>query len=191
MTVLEAGSVYKVDEDSKIKVAASIYFSNFIKGSKLDDGNFQTGWADNSLDSTGALLYDYNPITMSAEYVHKHLLGMIPGKIMLEFAQNPGAPVQNKAYVMGVQIGDDKLKEAGKWQAQLIYTRLERDAWLDMLPDSGAYMGATNFKGAYLTARYVVATNTVAACRISPYLEKISGATNPQQMVQLDFMVNF
>jgi hypothetical protein len=54
---------------------------------------------------------------------------------------------QNKAWEMGAYMGNSAINGWGTWKVQSYYKVLERDSWLDMLPDDDFYSGYTNTKG--------------------------------------------
>jgi len=54
---------------------------------------------------------------------------------------------QNKAWEAGVYMGSSALNGWGTWKIQTYYKVLERDSWLDILPDDDFYSGDTNTRG--------------------------------------------
>ena len=54
---------------------------------------------------------------------------------------------QNKAWEAGAYMGSSALNGWGTWKIQSYYKVLERDSWLDILPDDDFYSGDTNTKG--------------------------------------------
>jgi hypothetical protein len=54
---------------------------------------------------------------------------------------------QNKAWEAGAYMGSTALNGWGTWKIQSYYKVLERDSWLDILPDDDFYSGDTNTKG--------------------------------------------
>jgi len=53
----------------------------------------------------------------------------------------------NKSWEIGGYMGNSALNGWGTWKVQSYYKTLERDAWLDVLPDDDFYSGYTNTKG--------------------------------------------
>lgn len=65
-----------------------------------------------------------------------------------DFAQNQASgDTQNKAWEIGAYMGNSALNGWGTWKLQSYYKVLERDSWLDILPDDDFYSGDTNTKG--------------------------------------------
>jgi len=54
---------------------------------------------------------------------------------------------QNKAWEAGAYMGSSSLNGWGTWKIQSYYKVLERDSWLDILPDDDFYSGDTDTKG--------------------------------------------
>ena len=65
-----------------------------------------------------------------------------------DFAQNQAdEDKQNKAWEVGAYMGNTSLNGWGTWKIQSYFKVLERDSWLDILPDDDFYSGDTNTKG--------------------------------------------
>ena len=65
-----------------------------------------------------------------------------------DFAQNEASgDTQNKAWEMGAYMGNSSLNGWGTWKIQSYFKVLERDSWLDILPDDDFYSGDTNTRG--------------------------------------------
>jgi len=58
-----------------------------------------------------------------------------------------GKNTQNKAWMAGAYVGNSAINGWGTWKLATYYKVLERDAWLDVLPDADFYSGQTNVKG--------------------------------------------
>jgi hypothetical protein len=65
-----------------------------------------------------------------------------------DFAHNNASQdAQNKAWEAGAYIGNSSINGWGTWKLQSYFKVLERDSWLDILPDDDFYSGDTNTKG--------------------------------------------
>ena len=60
---------------------------------------------------------------------------------------NASKDTQNKAWEAGAYMGNSAINGWGTWKVQSYYKVLERDSWLDALPDDDFYSGDTNTKG--------------------------------------------
>lgn len=126
--------------------------------------------------ATGALINNYNPIIGTGAVTYKldrfPLYGEgFPIKFSGEYMENPGAPMNNVGYRVGVTLG--KAGKKGLWEVNYRYQRLEADAWFDALvdDDNGAFyttghpllagtgkangwFGGTNVRGHLVQATY-------------------------------------
>lgn len=64
-----------------------------------------------------------------------------------EYMKNPSADSQNVAWMAGGYLGNSKVSGWGTWKITGAYKSIGKDAWLDILPDSDFYSGATDVKG--------------------------------------------
>ncbi len=130
----------------------------------------------NTRDVNGFLKYDMNPVITTASLTYKFdscplYPGKFPLKACFENMYNPGAPVNNEAYRVGLTLG--KAGRKGAWEIAYRYQRLEADSWFDALvdDDNGAFyatgnpqlagtgkangwFGGTNVKGHLVQATY-------------------------------------
>jgi hypothetical protein len=60
----------------------------------------------------------------------------------------------------GFTVGYQDIKKFGDWSLEYTYRRLEKDAWLDFLPDSSFYNGPTNVAGHRVKILFGLAKNT-------------------------------
>jgi len=89
---------------------------------------------------------------------------------------------QNKAWEMGGYMGNSAINGWGTWKLQSCYKVLERDSWLDALPDDDFYSGYTDTKGWRTQMDIGLAKNvwfTMTYFRTSPfkYISSIPGLT--------------
>jgi len=64
-----------------------------------------------------------------------------------QFFKNLDPSHQNSAWQMGVYMGSSAINGFGTWKLQSYYKVLERDSWLDALPDDDFYSGDTGVCG--------------------------------------------
>ena len=103
------------------------------------------------------MIYNYNDvIAVGADIGMNDPFGeLLPSPIFIpqigvfgDFAQNEAQQdKQNKAWEIGGYMGNTVLNGWGTWKIQSYYKVLERDSWLDILPDDDFYSGDTNTKG--------------------------------------------
>jgi hypothetical protein len=105
----------------------------------------------------GSLLYSFNNVTGgSVEIGINDPFGeMLPSPIYVpqagifgDYSQNNASGAsQNKAWLMGGYMGNSALNGWGTWKVSSFYKVLERDAWMDTLPNDDFYSGETDTKG--------------------------------------------
>ncbi|HEO63873.1 MAG TPA: hypothetical protein ENN78_01220 [Candidatus Omnitrophica bacterium] len=96
--------------------------------------------------------------------------------------------------------GDSSVSDRGKWQIRYVYRLLERDAFLDSLPDSDSYDGDTNVKGHQISLTRGLAKNVTLGLtyhHMKP-IKTLSGVTdhslgsgNYQKLLKTDLSVSF
>ena len=127
--------------------------------------------------------------------------GIVPyGALFGEYIHSFDPDTDRDGWATGFKFGDKKVQKNGQWQAKYIYRRLERDAWVDFLPDSDAYDGDTNVKGHEVIFEYGLAKNVTLGLDYY-YMEPIKtlpgvsdhslGPDNEQQVVQVDVVTKF
>jgi len=100
--------------------------------------------------------YAYNAVGTAGELGYDNL---ISGKVNYagvfgEYIHNPGAPQDNNGTILGLVIGDRKVKNRGDWQYLVDWRRLEKDCEPDFMSESDFLNGATNVQGTHMTATY-------------------------------------
>jgi len=121
----------------------------------------------NSRDSNGDLIYNYNPIVVSASATYTLdsfplYNGRFPIKLSGEYMNNPGAnpsvgPANNQGYWAGIQFG--KAGKKGAWDVSYRYQYLEADAWYDELVDDDNVAFYSNKSTALAKSGWVGGTN--------------------------------
>lgn len=153
----------------------------------------------NTQNNAGTLYrYDYDSISPAFELgINKPFGKFIPyAAIFGEYIEAWDADDNNSGYAVGMKFGNKKVKEPKQWQLKYIYRRLERDAFLDALPDADVYMGGTNLKSHEWIFYYGLAKNITFGLDIY-YNEPISSITgihtkeNDQFIVQSDLVFKF
>ena len=128
----------------------------------------------NTRDRFGDLVYDYNPIVVSASATYTLdtfplYKGKFPIKLAGEYMNNPGAPDHNEGAWAGITFG--KSGKRGTWDVSYRYQYLEADAWYDELVDDdniafysntttalakNSFIGGTNIKGHLIKFNYSI-----------------------------------
>lgn len=188
MGVLQAGVGWDVTDHFWFKFAPGYFFNKNVEGN-----HFEYSSGTNTTDANGDLIYEYNSFTLDGEFGWQNLPGYI--KLVNVFGQfiSSDADNDNKGWLAGIRFGRS-IKKLWDWQFRYSYRYLEKDAWLDFLPDSDAYGGKTNAKGHEVRFNLGLHKNVVFA--IDYYnMRKIDyapGETDePENVLQVDMNFKF
>ncbi|MFA5336751.1 MAG: putative porin [Candidatus Omnitrophota bacterium] len=146
MYVVQTGLKQKITETVSLKGAVSYYGTTGLKGKTLVGTS-----GTNSLSGTG-LSYEYINITPAIELGIKEPFKQLGVNIPYlaffgEYVNNVAEDVtENSGYIAGFKLGAEKLEKWGDWQTKYSYAMLEKDAVLDILPDSDRYGGKTGMR---------------------------------------------
>lgn len=188
MGIIQAGLGWDVTEHFWFKFAPGYFYNWNVKGN-----HFEYSSGSNSTDANGDLIYEYNSFTLDGEFGWQKLPGYISlVNVFGQFIQS-NAKENDKGWLVGLRFGRE-LKKLWDWQFRYSYRRLERDAWLDFLPDSDFYGGKTNAKGHEV--RFNLALHKHVVFAIDYYntrkIDFASGKTNePENLLQVDMNFKF
>lgn len=149
---LQVGNRFELGGDNLL-VAASYYDLAAAQGRRP----FYNGAANgNSLTSTGGLAYDFQVISVMAEFNTK--LGELPLQLWADAAQNRDAELDT-ALGIGALLG--KAAGPGTWETGLAYQSIEKDALFAQLIDSDFTAGLSDTDGWILRGAYAPLKNWV------------------------------
>jgi hypothetical protein len=184
MYAVQPGVKVGFAENGHVKLAAAFYGFSNLDGNTL---NFSAG--SNTGFDTG-LVFDYNSFAISAEVGMDKVSEPVPYiAVFGEFIDNPDPDDDNTGYLGGLKFGAKSIKEGGQWQATYMYRRLERDAWLDVFPDSDFLGGATNAQGHEAIVEVGLMKNVTLGFDYY-HAEEIEGDTD-QDLFQADLVFKF
>jgi hypothetical protein len=185
MIPIQGGATFALTKQISFQFAATYYSFINVKGSELD---FSAG--TNTL-SDGVLAFDYDSLSLSGEIGFVKIFGNIIPYIGLigEYVQNFDPNDDNEGFLTGIKFGYKSLKDKGQWQAAYFYRRMERDAWLDIFPDSDFLNGETNAKGHEIIVVYSVFKNVEVG--IDYYHTKEIDGSRKQDLFQFDVVLKF
>ncbi|MCK4917349.1 MAG: putative porin [Candidatus Omnitrophica bacterium] len=191
MWVVQPGMKYSFNKSTCLKIAVAGYFFENIKGTSLNNGGSKSSGYYNTLER-GGLKYDYNSVAPSFEFgIKKPLGGLVPYlAIFGDYVYNMDPSEKNKGYLGGIKFGAKKVKDWRQWQAKYMYRHLEKDAWIDIFPDSDAYSGYTDTKGHEVAFTYGLGKNATLGFDYY-YMTRITGDSNRKHVVQVDWQVKF
>jgi len=183
MTVAQVGVKYK-NSKSHFIAAFSYYDFADVKGNSFE---FSSG--SNTLTDQGVLMYNYTAFVFSAEYKYKTDGEKISYlALFTEYVSNSDVKSEDKGYIVGAKIGK-KVKKAGDMELKVNYRNLEKDAWLDIFPDSDAFSGKTDSKGFEAELKIGLAKNTYFS--VDYYSMDRILSDSSQDVIQLDINFKF
>jgi hypothetical protein len=185
MFVLQPGMRVGLGENAYFKNAVTFYEFNNVQGYELD---YSSG--SNSREA-GGLKHDFDSIAYSAELGLNTSIDEIPFCALYgDAVKNTNISDNDVGYLIGFKFGDKKVSKPHQWQAKINYRRLERDAWLDILPNADAYHGETNVKGYHLAVKYGLMKHVF--CALNYYRTKrIIGDSLTDHILQADVIFKF
>jgi len=175
-----------------LKVAVGTYNFTKLKGQKRDVISPNYKKEGNTLDGTGAFVYDYTPIQYGAEYTPWtfDLAGhAMPVKVYVDFVDNTASGVRDTAgRLYGIKIGD--VQKLWDFQVDYNYRKLEADAIPVFISDSDFHGGGTNSEGSKVNIKMGLGRN--AALGVTYFdTRAVSGAKNDFNLSQIDFEAKF
>jgi len=200
LQALQPGFDWSVDKNTNLKGAFTYYIFHSIKGAqKFSDSKSGTApyaASGNSLVG-GMYKYNYNSVQSALELSFRE-----PFHGLLPYASIFGDYIYNVSNVktgaggfdIGLKFGAEKVSDWKQWQAKLIYSKLGRDSWLDILTDNNRYGGDTNSKSLEAIFEFGLGKNTslVLDYYDSQSLSKRKGTGYaPEQMLQADWNLKF
>jgi hypothetical protein len=191
MYVVQPGIQYKWD-NAKLTLGLAGYFFSDIVGNTLDNGGDTSGSYNTT--SGGGLVYEYNSYSPSMALSFKKPFGgeaINKIKFFGDYVHNPDPDQENTGWLAGIKFYiDGPAKILGKaWDLSYSYRYLEKDAWIDIFPDSDAYGGHTDIEGHEIKISYPLSNN--ASLGLDYYIvERIEGSGS-RQVFQLDYKFKF
>ncbi|MBF0532081.1 MAG: putative porin [Candidatus Omnitrophica bacterium] len=203
MAILQAGFKYAVTDFISVKSAISYYSTSNVKG-VLMDGTAGTNTTATLAGSTDTgLKYGYDAIFPVTEISFKDPLKAVPylNQVNIpylaffgEYITNPQVITKKNqtGHMFGVKFGTEKPANFGEWKLTYNFTKLEKDAVLDILPDSDRYGGKTGINSHEAILEFALSKNTGLSFdyyRGKKLAPEISAAE--AQVYQLDWNVKF
>jgi len=193
MYVIQPGFNLKIMEDINFKAALAKYlFSGIEHKSQLKFS------ANSNTLVGGNYKFKYDAWIGTAEFGFNNPFSqnIVPYVGLFgEYILNPDPDNENKAYIGGIRVGYPSLKKFGDWQLIYAYRRLEKDAWLDIFPDSTFYSGATNSKGHKASIYFGLAKNLFCDLNYFHAVNILDNSSSPKKrpedVLQVDIQFNF
>jgi hypothetical protein len=186
MFVTQPGYKLNLGDHAYFKNALSLYQFSNVKGSELE---YSSNSNTRNLDGTYA--DDYDAYVFSGELGCKTGLMLMPFAALYgEYVNNTEVSSKDSGYIAGLRFGHEKVKGPKQWQVSMHYQRLERDAWLDIFPDSDAYEGETDSESYVLKAEYGLMRHVRLGTNYY-HSKSLSGPGNDEDIFQVDLLFDF
>jgi len=199
MYPMQLGFNWKITDTIDFKLAGTYYGFTDLKGMLAPQYSSRSNTLEN-----GRYIYDYDSIGADAALGFKLPYKNIPFLQLYGQYINSDTNSQDTGYCAGFKLGYPSVKEFGQWQLGANYRYLERNAWVDFLPDSEFFGGSTNAKGYEVEFYFGLASqihlkldwySTKKIDKWDPALGLIGqdivlGLTE-QELLQLDLVLNF
>lgn len=192
MPVVQAGVNFNPAEKVSLKGAVSYQGTSNVKGRTLD------GTTSTNTTSGGGLAHNFDIVTPAVEVTFKEpfkALNMtwldFPALSFFgEYVNNTKVSKNGTGYMAGLKFGASKISNWGDWQFAYNYAQLEKDAVLDILPDSDRVGGKTGVRAHEAVVQYGLGKNTFVSL---DYYQgwTISSSPVPLHVVQVDWNLKF
>ncbi len=167
LIALQPGIHWEPMESIAAKTAVEFYWAGNVKGRVLPNSA-----------KTNSTTVDFYPVILVSEFKFPMI------KAIGEIGFNGGASSENKLGLIGLVFGNEN------WQGKIQYSYIQKDAWLDILPDSDALGGITDIQGFRIGAKFVL--SKASAFDITYYsMNRISAASNRDSLIQVDLSTKF
>jgi hypothetical protein len=203
MYVAQPGIKLNFTKDTSLRLAAAYYGYNNVAGYTPFTGTTNQNTLDTRKGAAiGTYRYQYNAYAFGTELGFKNPFGskMVPYLgILGGYLRNPDPSRDNKAYLVGFNIGYPSVAKFADWNFEYTFRRYERDAMLDIFPDSSFYSGATNAMGHRIKTNFGLTKNVSLGLnyyntwmvRPTPSTTNRNGNPSVENMGQLDLLFKF
>jgi hypothetical protein len=186
MIAIQPGMNWKINNNLNFKVAGAYY--NFMNVQGADMNVHSDG--GNSRDADKKWIYRMNSTAFDAELGLKMANFLKNVSAFGEYVSSD-ADTDNTGWNAGIKLGES-VSEKGQWQFIYNYRNLEKDAWVDWLPDSDFMGGSTGVKGSELEFSYGLSKNV--SFGLDYYMNNApidNPANKKQNLLQVDLLVKF
>ena len=193
MVPIQGGVIFALTEQITLQFAAAYYAFMNVQGASLDfsSGTNTTNTVVEDDEEVEVLAFDYNAVVVSGELGFAKIFGSVMPYIGLigEYVNNIEISNADDGWMVGIKFGHRRMREQGHWQVQYSYRHLDRNAWLNIFPDSDFLNGETNAKGHEIMVAYGV-WKYVEVSIDYYHAMQIEGSTR-QNLFQFDVLFKF
>ncbi len=160
--VFQPGVKFDITKDVFVRFAPAYYaYANLKNEAVLAPAN--TSLSGTNTAVSGKYRFDYSAINWGGDIGFTKPFGIsaIPYfGIMGGYIENPDPSNDNVGYLAGFTVGYPNVAKFGDWSFEYTFRRLEKDAWIDLFPESTFYNGNTNVAGHRLKVLLGLTKNT-------------------------------
>ncbi len=174
LMILQGGIDADITENAYLKLGATAHiFNDVVAGSFAESAGTNTTDIENAYSIEAELGLTGLPVFVGAL-----------GQYVVSDADE-----DESGYLIGLKIGDKKVKTLGQWQLKYNYRSLEKNAFPDFLMDSDAFDGATGVEGSEFELVFGLAKNVTFG--IDYYMMEDKNSDAEQNLLQLDLVLKF
>jgi len=204
--VIQPGFNWKVMDNVNVKSAVDFWLAE-VKGMQQitnSPGSNTLGRLSDQNRQTSSIVYlnDYNTVIPKLEVgFAEPFFGFNPGfpyfGLFGEYMDNMSANTKGTGWIAGFKLGSEKVADKNQWQLSYDHRMIEKDAFLDMYPDSDFYGGKTNAGGDHVAFNYGLSKNSWLTLSYfnTRNLTRLTNSSEssrlPVQTIQADWNIKF
>ncbi|MFA5338683.1 MAG: putative porin [Candidatus Omnitrophota bacterium] len=204
--VIQPGVSWSVLDNVKLKSTVDFWLAEVKGMTQITNSPGTNTLARNSDQSrtTSDIVYqnDYNSIVPKLELAFSepffgYNLGFPYFAVFGEYMDNLSASTKGTGWIAGFKIGSEKVADKYQWQFVYDHRMIERNAFLDMYPDSDFYGGRTNTAGDHVAFNFGLSKNSwltlsyFNAHNLTRLTADSGSSTLPAQVIQADWNIKF
>ena len=171
-------------------VALTFYNFENTKGNSLSDGSLSSG-SKNTIDGSNKLVNEFKVLTGAIDTNIGWIFDADNVRLYGEGVTNLVPSQAKNGGTLGFKFGNKKVTKSGQWLADISYRYIERDAWIDVFPESAyADLGSTGVQGTSIKGVYGIADNVAFSTRIF-FMETLGATQSGDTVIQCDLKTWF
>lgn len=207
INVVQPGVNWKIFDNVKIKSAVDFWLANGVKDHTAiswSPGTNSMGRLSDQNSQTSNIVYlnDYKTIMPKLEVgFTEPFFGFNTGfpyfGVFGEYLNNFDPSAKKTGWIAGCKIGYEKISGRNQWQLIYDHRFIEKDAFLDIFPDSDFYGGKTNAMGDHVSLSYGVSKNSLLTLTYfnTKNMTRLTNSSDssrlPMQTIQADWTIKF
>lgn len=191
---VQPAAVYDLSEKISLKAALSFEDFDNVKGHVSSRYSAATN-TGNTTKGVSRYTYNYGLLNPAVELSLKEPFSISSYnieslKLFAEFVDNLDVSKGSDGFALGFRLGKNRISGFGDWGFRYLYIMLEKDAALDLLPDSDRYSGKTGIRSNEVELVFGLTNNTFLGLDIYRSW-KTGDPKSPETLVQFDWNIKF